>query len=147
MLDSATIIKTLDRAGYQLTGQRRALAEIIASRGDRFTADDLVAQADRAKPRIGRATVFRSLEVFETLGLVERVHLVRGEHAYVLCDPARHHHHLICERCGRNTEVSDPDIGSIAQAIGEKAGYQVKSHRFEIVGLCPDCQTESPDQP
>lgn len=140
MGDAAAILQALDRAGYQITGPRRAMAEIVASHEGRFTADDLVGEAYRAQPRVGRATVFRSLEIFEALRLVERVHLVRSDHAYVACDPAHHHHHLVCEMCGRSTEVSDVGIGPIAKSIEERTGYRVDSHRLELFGICPVCQ-------
>jgi Fe2+ or Zn2+ uptake regulation protein len=140
MSDAAAILDVLDHAGYQLTRPRRAMAEIIASREGRFTAEDLVSEAYRVRPRIGRATVFRSLEIFEALRLVERVHLVRSDHAYVVCDPAHHHHHLVCDSCGRSIEVTDVGIGPIAQAIEERTGYRVDSHRLELFGICPACQ-------
>jgi len=145
MAEITDILKTLDRAGYHLTGQRQAMAELIASHPDSFTADDLVAEAAEARPPIGRATVFRSLEIFESLSLVERVHVVRSDHAYVVCDPVRHHHHLVCERCGRNTEIRDVGISAIARDLEDKTGYRVNSHRFELFGVCPDCQATSPN--
>ena len=140
MVDAADFLQALDRAGYQITRPRRTIAEIIASHEGRFTADDLVGEASRAKPRVGRATVFRSLEIFEALHLVERVHLVRSSHAYVACDPTHHHHHLVCSMCERTIDVSDVGIGPIAKAIEERTGYRVDSHRLELFGICPACQ-------
>lgn len=140
MVDTAAILQTLDRAGYQITRPRRTMAEIIASHEGRFTADDLVGEASRARPRVGRATVFRSLEIFESLHLVERVHLVRSVHAYVACDPGRHHHHLICEMCERSIPIGDVDIDPVTKAIEERTGYRVDSHLLELFGLCPACR-------
>ncbi len=140
MSDAAALLDTLDRAGYHMTDPRRRMAEMVAARTGRFTAEDLVREAREERSGIGRATVFRSLEIFEALGLVERVHLARGEHAYVTCEPARHHHHLVCERCGRSTEIRDVEIGPIVRSIEAGTGYVVDSHRIEFFGVCPDCQ-------
>lgn len=140
MGDASAILEVLDHAGYHLTGPRRAVAEIVASHEGRFTAEELVGEAYRLRPQVGRATVFRSLEIFESLRLVERVHLVRSDHAYVVCDPAHHHHHLVCESCGRSIEVTDVGIGPIAKAIEERTGYRVDAHRLELFGTCPACQ-------
>ncbi len=136
----AALLDALDRAGYHMTEPRRRMAEMVAARDGRFTAEDLVQEARERRTGIGRATVFRSLEIFEALGLVERVHLARGEHAYVSCDPARHHHHLVCEACGRSIEVRDVEIGPIARVVEERTGFVVDSHRIEFFGVCPACQ-------
>ena len=139
MSDPAVMIQALDEAGYHVTEPRRAVAEMIASRTGRFTALDLVHEARRARRGVGRATVFRSLELFESLGLVERIHLPTGEHAFVACDPV-HHHHVVCTRCGRSTEVLDIGMGPIARAIEASTGFAIDEHRVEFLGLCPDCR-------
>ncbi len=94
--------------GYRLTEPRRAVAGLVAAREGHFTAADLEADARRRRLRIGRATIFRALDVFADLRLVERVDLPDGEHAYVGCDPEpAHHHHAICTRCGRSQDIED----------------------------------------
>ncbi len=142
MNGSDAVLQALDHAGYHLTGPRRAMAQLIAGRQGRFSAEDLVHAAQREGRPVGRATVFRSLEIFEALGLVERVHLARGEHAYVVCDPARHHHHVVCTRCGRSTDVGDIGIDPITRSIEARTGFRVESHRIEFFGLCPECRGE-----
>lgn len=139
MSDPDVLTEALDRAGYHLTAPRRAVAEMVAARPGRFSAQDLVVEAGRGRRGVGRATVFRSLEIFEELGLVERVHLRNGEHAYVACEPA-HHHHVVCERCGRSDEVGDLGIKAIARDIERRTGYLIDSHRIELFGLCPACR-------
>ena len=144
MSDSAGLLRALDGAGFHLTAARRAVAEMVAERAGRFSADDLVQEARRTRRGVGRATVFRSLALFEELGLVESMHLPTGEHAYVACEPA-HHHHLVCERCGRSIEVGDMGIAPIARALEEQTGFLVDSHRIEFFGLCPVCRaTQAP---
>ncbi len=139
MVTSPSLVNALDAAGYRLTQPRRALAELIAAHDGHFTAADLVAEA-RARPTpVGRATVFRALELFTDLGLVERLDLPSGEHAYVPCAPA-HHHHAICSRCGRTARVDDIGLDEQLRRIGARTGYRIESHRLELYGICPVCR-------
>lgn len=139
MVDSTAIVGALEDAGYRLTSPRRAMAELIASRGGHFTAEELLADSRRRRLGVTRATVFRSLEVLTELGLVERLDLPTGDHAFVACEPA-HHHHIVCSSCGRSTEVEDNGLEAVAAAIGRQSGYRVETHRLELFGLCPDCR-------
>jgi Fur family ferric uptake transcriptional regulator len=131
------LVDALDRAGHRLTGPRRTVADLVAARDGHFTAADLV--DDARAHGIGRATVFRSIDLFTSLGLVERVDLPGGEHAYVACDTA-HHHHAICTRCGRSFDVDDAGLSDVLARMGSRSGFRVTAHRLEIFGLCAACQ-------
>ena len=138
MTGAARTVDTLDRAGYRLTGPRRAVAELVAARDGHFTAADLVSEARARHPSIGRATVFRALDVFAALGIVERVDLPEGGHAYVACDPT-HHHHAICTGCGRSQDIEDLGLGEFLGDVGRRLGFRISAHRLELFGLCADC--------
>ncbi len=135
----ADLIDAMARAGCRMTSPRRLVAELVASRDGHFTAAELVKDARRVDPGIGRATIFRALDLFATLKLVERVDLPGGDHAYVACQ-AVHHHHAICTRCGRALDIADPGLADIFAAIGGRSGFRVTAHRLEIFGLCAACQ-------
>jgi Fur family ferric uptake transcriptional regulator len=138
MGDPTPIVGALDRAGYRLTAPRRSLAALIADQDGHFTAAELVATARSRRLGVGRATVFRTLEVLEELGAVERLDLPSGEHAYVGCEPA-HHHHIVCSRCGRTSEIDDAGLRSVVREVGRQTGFRVDDHRLELFGLCPAC--------
>jgi Fur family ferric uptake transcriptional regulator len=140
VVDAATIVDALEGAGYRLTSPRRALAGLIASRGGHFTAEDLLGESRRRRLGVTRATVFRSLDVLADLGLVERLDLPSGEHAFVACEPA-HHHHIVCSSCGRAAEAEDNGLDAVAAAIERQTGYRVDTHRLELFGRCPACRT------
>ena len=139
MVDAQAIVGALDEAGYRLTGPRRALAGLIAGRAGHFTAEDLLADSRRGRLGLGRATVFRALDVLADLGAIERLDLPTGEHAFVACE-AVHHHHVVCSSCGRSTPVEDAGLERLAESIGRSTGYRVETHRLELFGLCPACQ-------
>jgi Fur family ferric uptake transcriptional regulator len=130
------LVDALERAGHRMTEPRREVAALVAARDGHFTAADLVEDAGRRG--IGRATVFRALDLFASLGLVERVDLPAGDHAYVACETA-HHHHAICTGCGRSLDVDDAGLAEVLGAIGRRSGFRVTAHRLEIFGLCSAC--------
>jgi Fur family transcriptional regulator, ferric uptake regulator len=128
----------LDGAGHRVTEPRRTVARLIAGRSGHFTAADLVADARAGHLGIGRATVFRALDLFTELGVVERLDLPSGDHAYVTCEPA-HHHHVICSGCGRTADVDDAGLLAVTSQIARRTGFRIDTHRLEMFGLCPDC--------
>jgi len=133
----------LEGAGYQVTEPRRAVAQLIAAREGHFTAADLIEDARARRLGIGRATIFRALELFSELNVLERLEMPGGEHAYVPCEPA-HHHHIVCSMCGRVTEVDDTGLMDAVEEIQGRTGWQVESHRLELYGRCPRCRTSRP---
>ena len=139
MPDLTALETAFERAGHRLTRPRRALAELIEARDGAFSAADLVADARGLRLGIGRATIFRAIELLEAIGALERIDLPTGEHAYVACGPT-HHHHVVCQRCSRSVEIGDLGLGAIARDIARKTGYRIDEHRLELFGLCPDCQ-------
>ena len=138
----AHLVEALDRAGHRLTEPRRAVAELVAGRSGHFTAAELVEDARARHLDVGRATIFRALDLFTSLDLVERVDLPDGEHAYVACDPV-HHHHAICTSCGRSRDVADHGLADVLGEIGKRLGFTVTAHRLEIFGLCAACAASS----
>lgn len=136
---AAPLAETLGRRGLRLTGARRRVADMLDRRRGTFTAADLLEDADRRDVAVGRATVFRSLDLFTELGLLERIDLPTGDHAYVVCEPV-HHHHLVCSICGRQTEVEDAGVAAIVAQMERQTGYRIDRHRLELYGTCPSCQ-------
>ena len=138
MSDSTTPIEALEAAGYRITRPRRSVSELTSGRTGTFSAAELEADARRRRLRVGRATIFRALELFVELGVVERLDLPSGEHAYIRCEPA-HHHHLVCSRCGRAEEVADAGLQEVTETIARRTGFRIDTHRLELFGLCPTC--------
>lgn len=143
MVDAEPLLTALDRSTYRTTAPRRAVARLIADRGGHFSAADLVADAHARRLAVGRATIFRTLEVLAELDLVERIDLPSGEHAYVACEPA-HHHHVVCSSCGRSDDINDAGMRAVVREVARRTGYRVDDHRLELFGLCPMCRDEEP---
>jgi Fur family transcriptional regulator, ferric uptake regulator len=127
-----------------MTGPRRAVAQLLTEREGQFTAEELLAESRSRGLGIGRATIFRSLELLGRLNLVERVDLPSGDHAYLICEPD-HHHHVICSQCGKAETFAMEDRGLSEQLeqVARKTGYRIDAHRLEVYGRCPDCQAKT----
>ncbi|HKB29085.1 MAG TPA: Fur family transcriptional regulator [Candidatus Limnocylindrales bacterium] len=139
MVSAGAIVTAFDAAGYRLTEPRRALARLIGGHDGHFTAEELLLEAHRDRLGVGRATVFRSLDVLADLGLIERLDLPTGEHAFVACEPT-HHHHVVCSSCGRSSDAGDSGMAAVLDEVARRSGYRIESHRLEIFGKCPSCQ-------
>lgn len=141
------LLQRVGRAGFRVTGPRRTILEQIAACEGQFTASDVLQRVGAVAPEIGRATVFRTLELLLNLGALERVHTGdERRDAYVVCRDG-HHHHLVCSVCGTVAETAGCTIGEAVAAMARQAGYEAEHHWLEIVGRCPRCAAASAVHP
>lgn len=131
----AVVQRQLARTGHRVTGPRRVLLETMAGLGDHFTAEQLQEHA----VGVGRATVFRSLRLFQDLGVVCQVILDDGSTAYRLTSPG-HHHHVVCSQCGTVDDFAGCDIGDLLAELARRTGYDIEAHRLEVYGRCARCR-------
>ena|SRR6478752_218418 len=143
MPDVEAILKRLDDDGHRLTGPRRAVLEKVVSRDAPFTSGELLEAMQKEAPGIGRATVFRTLDLLARMGVVQRIHTDADGgrcHAYLACDTF-HHHHLICNSCGSVTDFSeDKALDALVREVERRTAFRVEGHRLELTGRCPACQ-------
>lgn len=136
---ASRVLRALREAGYRITAARRAVVEAVLGRDRQFTGADIVAQVAAPGRSVGRATVFRTLEVLVDLGVVGRVHTPGGGQGYVLC-PQGHHHHAICSRCGLVVDLPGCPLDGAAEREARLTGFRLQGHRLEYYGLCLTCQ-------
>jgi Fur family ferric uptake transcriptional regulator len=133
--------RALDKQGLRHTLQRQTILEVVAGIGHPFSAGELTEEVAKADPSIGRASVFRLLQLLRSCSLVERLHGPDAE-LYTLCLAAGHHHHVTCTVCGRTEAFSLEDDAVVARAV-ERVGYRMEHHVLQAFGICADCQTGS----
>jgi Fe2+ or Zn2+ uptake regulation protein len=140
-LSSHEIVEALRERGYRLTSPRRAIADAIMSFERAFTAEDVVQHLDVSDPSVGRATVFRTLDVLVSLRLLDRLHAADGCHSYVLAHSrSRHYHHLICNSCGTVVPFESCNIESLYPTVSAQTDFQISGHMLELFGLCGACR-------
>jgi Fe2+ or Zn2+ uptake regulation protein len=130
---------SLSQAGYRITTPRRAIAETLLDADTPLSAEEILACGQERHDRLGLVTVYRTLALYEELGLACRVHLREGCHGYVATTPG-HRHVLLCERCGHSVEFSGrDDLDSLVADLERRTGYRVRDHLLQLFGLCPSC--------
>ena len=136
------IYAAFDELSQRSTRPRKLIAERLvelADNGEDFTTDDLWQELRQSEPRIGRATVFRSVEKLVDKGLLDRIEFADGTHHYRVCGSA-HHHHLTCTQCHRVIEVDLCLPNEQLKALGAKNNFSIEGHSLSIFGRCDTCQ-------
>jgi Fur family ferric uptake transcriptional regulator len=134
------LLRALIEAGYSNTYPRRVVIQAIASAGGCFSPFEILERGRSWHARLGLTTVYRTLDLLTSLGLVHKVHHEEeGCHSYALADKA-HEQRIVCERCHRAEVFEGHDLQALLEAIGQEMGYHIKGHRLEVFGVCPNCQ-------
>jgi Fe2+ or Zn2+ uptake regulation protein len=142
-LISDKIHSAFDELSQRNTRQRRLIANRLidlAGKGEDFTTDDLWQELRQVDPKIGRATVFRSVEKLVDMGLLNRIEFADGSHHYRVCDSEAHHHHLTCTRCHRVVEVDLCVPEEKITAISDQTHFEIEGHSLTLFGRCQDCR-------
>jgi Fur family ferric uptake transcriptional regulator len=92
-------------------------------------------------PRVGYATVYRTLKLLKECGLAAERHFDDGQARYEPTEEtAQHHDHIICERCGKIVEFNSEELERQQERIARFLGFVVSRHRMELYGICSDCR-------
>lgn len=123
-------------AGGRVTPSRRAIALTVAEQTGAFTVDALAAAVRARDAAAGAtATVYRAVAAMESAGYIERVGTRGGAALFVRCDAESHHHHVVCDGCGRIAHADCP----LPSPSNAPDGFTVTRHEVTLYGLCPDC--------
>ncbi|MBR4694720.1 MAG: transcriptional repressor [Selenomonadaceae bacterium] len=136
--------KRLQERQHKMTPQRRIVLQIFLDRpGEHLSAEDVHGILRSNRLEIGLATVYRSLELLNKLGLLQKMEFGDGCSRYELntTDPSAHqHHHLICIRCNKVIEFEDDLLEALEQDIADKSGFRIVDHQVKFFGYCKECQ-------
>jgi Fur family transcriptional regulator, ferric uptake regulator len=124
-----------DRA--RTTRQRTAVLAALRVAPEPLSAQDLHAELGRT---VGLATVYRTLQGLVDSGQVDVFRRDSGEALFRLCNPV-HHHHLVCQRCGRVEEIDACEVEPWAARVGRRRGFSVTGHQADVFGVCANCQS------
>lgn len=136
------VMRILRRDGYKATPQRRAVVRAIARSRDHVSPAAIHERVQHEHRGVSLVTVYRTLEVLSSLGLLCRVHAGdAGEScgSYLMRRPSGHHHHLVCSYCGRVVDFAGCDLSELEQEIAKQTGFVVEGHLLQLQGRCPGC--------
>ncbi|MDE0291494.1 MAG: Fur family transcriptional regulator [Candidatus Dadabacteria bacterium] len=130
--------EVLREKGLKSTAQRLAVVHVLHTSGKSLSVGEI---HDRVKDMLGTtglATIYRTLEMFEDLGIVKRLHFPYGRHGYVFSQ-GEHVHHMVCVDCGGVFDFPECPVESFDYASIEKQGFRVKNHFVQLFGQCLKC--------
>lgn len=128
----------LSKKGLKNTPQRRLIVETFLRANDHVTTEDLYGLVRDIDPKIGQATVYRTLRLLCEAGIARELHFGGGMASYEPTE-GEHHDHLICTSCGKNLEVVDETIERLQEKLAADHGFSLTAHRMYLYGVCPDC--------
>ncbi len=142
---TSALVSRLRSLGYRVTGPRRTIVDLVAAQRRQFTAGDLCRELATLAPSVGRATIFRTLDLLASAGLISRAAGEDGSHTYTVCVDcqAGHHHHLVCSRCGLVVALEECPLGDQWPALAARSQFRVDGHRLEFFGLCAACAQQA----
>ena len=132
------IARMFHGTSFRLTEQRRLILHKLAGMKKYATAKQLHARLAKSQPRIGLATVYRTLEMLRGLGAVATLAQPHGETAYLHCRSG-HHHHAVCTRCGRVDDVPCRALPTYERILARGLRFQLTEHQLEFYGVCARC--------
>jgi Fe2+ or Zn2+ uptake regulation protein len=135
------IYAAFDEVSQRNTRPRKLIAERLielAGSGTHFTTDELWQELRHVEPKLGRATVFRTVEKLANMGILDRVEFADGTHQYRVCGET-HHHHLTCTQCHRVVELDVCLPVDQFHTISNQTDFVIEGHTLTIFGRCKEC--------
>jgi Fe2+ or Zn2+ uptake regulation protein len=137
--------RELGSRGIRLTRQRRVLLQVMESAQRHMDADEILDRAKKIDANITRVTVYRTLELLKTQGLIDELDLLhlRGHRHFYESHGPRDHIHVACLRCGKVREVESPLYEDLMKQLSEDCGIEITVARTEVGGVCEECRRKS----
>jgi Fur family ferric uptake transcriptional regulator len=139
MKKKGDIISRLSEQGYRLTPQRMMVLDAIENSEHHISAEEIYAQVITKYPHLNISTVYRTLELLHRLGLVTETDLGGGRVRYHPADKG-HHHHLVCQECGRVIDLDESVMDSLKQVLQKDYNFTPDIRHLALFGTCADCK-------
>jgi len=134
------LAERLRRNARKLTGPRRAILETLRNEGHPMSIKEIFETL--SKGNCDLVTVYRSMHMLETMGVVKRFDFGDGLARFELLGEGDdgHHHHLVCTNCSEVIEIEECFTVELEQKIAARSGFKEVTHKLEFFGICPECQ-------
>jgi Fur family ferric uptake transcriptional regulator len=125
--------------GHRVTRSRLAVLRVLATAEGALDAATIYRLGRREHPRLGRVSVYRTLDLLTDLGLARQIHGDGGCHSYARADRSEGHY-LVCQNCGQVSEFPCTGLDQLLDAVARQSGFLVCGHMLQLEGLCPACR-------
>ena len=138
-------LRTLADAGYRSSEPRQTVIEAVASRGCSVTAREIADVIRDEGSGIGLASIYRTLDLLDRTGLVQRFEVGEGSARYEPAYPSgEHHHHIVCDACGDVIPFEDEGLERAIEHLAGRVEFAVNAHDVTLHGECPACSSPHP---
>jgi Fur family ferric uptake transcriptional regulator len=141
-LTSAALRTSLHNRGQRLTPQRQRILDLFEGLGEgsHLSAEEVHQRLLGSEGRVSLATVYRTLRLLSSMGLLQELELPEGGRRFELAGAShRDHHHLVCVRCGRTEEFENAAVLAAGNAAADGHGFQLLECVLNVRALCPGC--------
>ncbi|HET6459758.1 MAG TPA: transcriptional repressor [Syntrophales bacterium] len=141
--------------GYRITQGREAVMNVLAGEKDHLSAEDIYIKVHPAYPAIGLTSVYRTLEVLVSTGLVYKFDFGDGRARYEIAESHRgeaHHHHLVCAGCSRivdYVDFVDEELALLKKTeaeLSKKYNFTITNHLIQFYGFCNKCKAKKKEK-
>ncbi|MCX7726797.1 MAG: transcriptional repressor [Chitinispirillaceae bacterium] len=130
--------------GLSYTSQREDIVNfIVKKRIHHFSVEELIEKLRKSGIRASRATVYRTVNHLILAGFLREVALNNSQMYYDFIPEVAHHEHLVCERCKRIVEFTDPALEESIEKVAKDANFSITKHTVQIFGICEKCIKEN----
>lgn len=134
--------KELKNMNRRMTAQRDIVLKTFIE-ADHLSVEEVYQKVAEKRCRISKATVYRSVELLVSIGMLRKIIFKDDIIRYELVKTGEHHHHhIVCNKCGKVVEFPLDNLESLEELVREKTGYTIEDHQLKFYGLCPKCQRE-----
>lgn len=130
----------ISQNNLKVTRQRRAVLQAFLDSEDHVSAEELYRAVSAAEPKIGLATVYRTLALLIESQLAIELDFGDGQKRYEHKFMHSHHDHMICTQCGKIIEFNHPLIEKFQEEVAQRNEFIITSHKLDIFGLCRECR-------
>jgi Fur family transcriptional regulator, ferric uptake regulator len=147
--------RKLKGSGYRMTQGREAVMNVLSEAKEHLSAEDIYMKVHPSYPAVGLTSIYRTLEVLVSTGLVYKFDFGDGRARYEISEGPRgerHHHHLVCTGCGRvidYTDFIDEELALLKKTeagLSEKYNFTIINHLIQFYGICHLCQNRKDDR-
>lgn len=131
------MLHTLKTKGYRLTKPRKELLKVISDYP--LSVQEIFNKIKKKHIRVDLTSIYRSLQLFETMGMVRALEMGEDKKRYEMVDVDNHHHHLICTKC-KTIEDVHLNENSFLKEMKTTSKFKIDDHHLEFFGLCAHCQ-------
>lgn len=138
-MELKNILHQLNHNGYKTTEKRKIILQVLINHQSNFlSADKILCEAKKINTHINMSTVYRNLLLLEELHLVHKILSDDGIAKYKLEQVHKHHHHIICQSCGKTDIIDYCPIKELNSLVEDKK-FKLTEHKLELYGYCENC--------